>query len=99
MTAGAIGKAGSRTMPDWVRRRGWTLGVWLLLLLMLAWYAVLIPKFGGFQIAGLGADAREQDRLLRAARTDGRELGGVGGADDQADARRVALVPGGGPCR
>ncbi len=57
MTAGVIGKSERQSLPAWLRRRGWTLGVWLLLLLMLAWYATLIPKFGGFQIASIAKNS------------------------------------------
>jgi ribose transport system permease protein len=32
-----------------LRRHGWTGGVWLLLAALVAWYAVLIPRFGGFE--------------------------------------------------
>ena len=37
----------------WRRRHGWTVGVWLLLLLLLIWYMLLIPRFGNFQIASI----------------------------------------------
>ena len=57
MTADAIGKAGSRTWPTWIRRQGWTLGVWLLLLLMIGLYTTLIPKFGAFQIASIAKNS------------------------------------------
>jgi ribose transport system permease protein len=33
----------------WVQRHGWTVGIWLLLFVLVAWYATLIPRFGGFQ--------------------------------------------------
>lgn len=42
---------------SWLRRRGWTAGVWVLLLLMIVWYSVLIPKFGGFQIASISKNS------------------------------------------
>ncbi|MEZ4657714.1 MAG: agmatine deiminase family protein [Caldilineaceae bacterium] len=38
-----------RTTVPWLRqlaRNGWTIGVWLLLGVLLFWYAALIPKFG-----------------------------------------------------
>lgn len=35
----------------WLRRHGWTVGVWLLFIALVAWYSTLIPKFGSFQIA------------------------------------------------
>ena len=34
----------------WRSRHGWTVGVWLLLIVLVAWYAALLPKFGAFQI-------------------------------------------------
>ncbi len=37
----------------WVRRHGWTVGVWLLLLVLVAWYSTLIPSFGSFQVASI----------------------------------------------
>ena len=43
--------------PVWLRRRGWTLGVWLLLVLMIGLYATLIPKFGAFQIASIAKNS------------------------------------------
>ena len=32
-----------------VQRHGWTVGVWVLLVVLVAWYATLIPRFGSFQ--------------------------------------------------
>lgn len=37
----------------WLRRHGWTAGVWLLLLVLIGWYAALIPRFGSFTIASI----------------------------------------------
>lgn len=37
----------------WLRRHGWTVGVWLLLLALVAWYATLIPRFGSFEVASI----------------------------------------------
>ena len=37
----------------WLRRHGWTLAVWILLIAMIAWYATLIPKFGAFQVTSI----------------------------------------------
>jgi ribose transport system permease protein len=42
------------TQSPWrrmVRRQGWTVGVWVLLFLLIAYYSTLIPKFGSFQVA------------------------------------------------
>ena len=33
----------------WVQRHGWTVGIWLLLLVLVVWYTTLIPRFGSFQ--------------------------------------------------
>ena len=37
----------------WRSRHGWTVGVWLLLIVLVAWYAALLPKFGAFQITSI----------------------------------------------
>ncbi len=45
---------------DWarlLRRFGWTVGVWLLLLVLLGWYATLIPRFGAFQITSIAKNS------------------------------------------
>jgi ribose transport system permease protein len=41
----------------WLRRRGWTVGVWVLLAVLIGWYASLIPKFGSFQIASIAKNS------------------------------------------
>ncbi len=38
-------------------RNGWAIGVWLLLGVLLFWYATLIPKFGAFQIASISKNS------------------------------------------
>ena len=38
-------------------RNDWTLGVWLLLGVLLVWYATLIPAFGSFQIASISKNS------------------------------------------
>ena len=35
----------------WLRRHGWTTGVWLLLVAMTIWYSTLIPRFGSFEVS------------------------------------------------
>jgi ribose transport system permease protein len=40
-----------------MRASGWTLGVWLLLALMLGWYAILIPEFGAFQVSSISKNS------------------------------------------
>lgn len=39
----------NRSWRRWVQRHGWTVGVWLGLFILVAWYSTLIPRFGGFQ--------------------------------------------------
>lgn len=46
----------SGTQPKWrrwLRRHGWTVGVWLLFLGLVGHYATLIPRFGAFQVASI----------------------------------------------
>ena len=38
-------------------RNGWTLGVWLLLAILLFWYANLIPRFGTFQVTSISKNS------------------------------------------
>lgn len=38
-------------------RNGWVLGVWLLLSVLLVWYATLIPVFGQFQITSISKNS------------------------------------------
>jgi len=42
-------RLGSTELKRWVQRHGWTVGIWVLLLALVAWYTTLIPRFGGFQ--------------------------------------------------
>ena len=49
-----------RSGTVWKRRlsrHGWSLGVWLLLAALLAWYSTLIPEFGGFQLASISKNS------------------------------------------
>ncbi len=41
----------------WRLRHGWVLGVWLLLGILLLWYAALIPRFGEFQITSISKNS------------------------------------------
>lgn len=45
------------TTRRWLSRRGWTVGVWLLLLALIAWYANLIPDFGDFQVSSIAKNS------------------------------------------
>jgi ribose transport system permease protein len=40
-----------------LRRHGWTVGVWLLLLSLIGWYATLIPSFGSFTMASIAKNS------------------------------------------
>lgn len=35
----------------WIQRHGWTVGIWILLVVLVVWYTTLIPRFGSFQSA------------------------------------------------
>lgn len=35
----------------WIQRHGWTVGIWVLLVVLVIWYTTLIPRFGSFQAA------------------------------------------------
>jgi ribose transport system permease protein len=39
------------------RQHGWPIGVWLLLVVMVVWYATLIPAFGDFQITSIAKNS------------------------------------------
>jgi ribose transport system permease protein len=49
----ALVTRGQSAWRRWLRRHGWTFGVWLLLLVLVGYYATLIPKFGAFQVASI----------------------------------------------
>lgn len=48
-----------RRAPWWrpLTRNSWVFGVWLLLAVLLVWYANLIPKFGAFQISSISKNS------------------------------------------
>lgn len=50
MTSQAHRLRANRSFDRWRRRNGWTAGVWVLMFVLVAWYAALIPRFGAFQI-------------------------------------------------
>ena len=52
-TPDALVTATQSPLRRWLRRHGWTFGVWLLLLVLIAYYATLIPRFGAFQVASI----------------------------------------------
>ncbi|MEZ4733500.1 MAG: ABC transporter permease [Caldilineaceae bacterium] len=45
--------------PWWrgLTRNGWAIGVWLLLAVLLFWYATLIPRFGAFQVSSISKNS------------------------------------------
>ncbi|MGI9642792.1 MAG: ABC transporter permease [Acidimicrobiia bacterium] len=52
MTATApTAESGTRSLMwrRWVQRHGWTVGIWILLVVLVVWYTTLIPRFGSFQ--------------------------------------------------
>jgi ribose transport system permease protein len=57
----AIGEPESHGAPHArrraLRRYGWTAGVWLLLLLLIGWYATLIPRFGSFTMSSIAKNS------------------------------------------
>lgn len=52
-TADTISAAGTPAWQRWLRRHGWTTGVWLLLFVLIAWYSTLIPRFGAFEVSSI----------------------------------------------
>lgn len=47
----------SSSLRRWTQRHGWTLGVWILLGLLVAYYSTLIPNFGSFEIASIAKNS------------------------------------------
>ena len=45
------------TLRRRLRRHGWTVGVWVLLGVFIAWYTTLIPEFGEFQVASIARNS------------------------------------------
>ena len=52
-TPSALAGGAQAPWRRWLRRHGWTVGVWILFLALIAYYATLIPKFGSFQVASI----------------------------------------------
>jgi ribose transport system permease protein len=53
-------RTGFRRRTGWQRGlayNGWAIGVWLLLVGLILWYANLIPRFGAFQISSIGKNS------------------------------------------
>ena len=53
MTTTSAPEVASRSVLGrrWVQRHGWTVGIWMLLVVLVLWYTTLIPRFGSFQAA------------------------------------------------
>lgn len=52
-TPTALAAGRQQTWRRWLRRHGWTTGIWLLFLVLIAYYSTLIPSFGSFQVASI----------------------------------------------
>lgn len=60
MTSAVLGKQnglGRNRVGRTFSRNGWVIGVWLLLAVLLVWYANLIPVFGQFQITSISKNS------------------------------------------
>jgi len=60
MASAVLANGEIRRRTPWWRpliRNGWVFGVWLLLAVLLVWYANLIPKFGAFQISSISKNS------------------------------------------
>lgn len=53
MTAVAAPASGSAVLRQRLQRHAWTVGVWVLLAAMVAWYTTLVPRFGGFEVSSI----------------------------------------------
>jgi ribose transport system permease protein len=56
----ALSDVASSTGFDWARwrrRQGWSIGVWVLLVVLITWYTQLIPRFGSFQVASIAKNS------------------------------------------
>jgi ribose transport system permease protein len=49
-TVDSVNGSDTDRFARWRSQHGWTVGVWVLMVLLIAWYAVLIPRFGAFQV-------------------------------------------------
>ena len=56
-TTGDMTRSVAEARRRWLRMHGWTIGVWVLLAVLLAWYATLIPAFGSFTIASIAKNS------------------------------------------
>ncbi len=52
-TPAALTVGAQQPWRRWLRRHGWTTGIWLLFLALIAYYSTLIPSFGSFQVASI----------------------------------------------
>ena len=64
-TPDLLASASAPAWRRWARHHGWTVGVWLLLIVLVAWYSALIPKFGMFQVCLLyTSDAADDSSVV-----------------------------------
>lgn len=52
-TVDQVTESRSMAFKRWRSRHGWTAGVWILMFVLIAWYAALLPRFGAFQITSI----------------------------------------------
>jgi ribose transport system permease protein len=57
VTVATVESGWARSWRKNVRRHGWTLGVWLLLVGLMVVYAALLPRFGAFQITSIAKNS------------------------------------------
>ena len=57
MTTARLTRVVGYDWGKWLRRHGWTAGVWILLLAVIGYYAYLIPNFGAFQITSIAKNS------------------------------------------
>jgi ribose transport system permease protein len=57
VTASAPPRRPPDALGRWIRRHGWTVGVWVLLLGMIAYYSTLIPQFTDFQVTSIAKNS------------------------------------------
>jgi ribose transport system permease protein len=83
----------------WLVRHGWTVGVWVLLVGLIAWYSTLIPRFGNFTMASIAKNSLPTAYLAIAQAVvviaGGLDLG-VGGMMVLANATSALLMEGEG---
>lgn len=102
MTAPTAGVVAAPASVRWRRlmgRHGWTVGVWVLLVALILWYATLIPAFGSFTMSSIAKNSLPTAYLALAQAVvviaGGLDLG-VGGMMLLANATSALLMEGQG---